>query len=358
MPKAKTLFTKTRIAKIKELIEHIFSTMSHSVLYINVMDSSGNIIISEINRTIDTQSSDKKARANLDKGVVLEGLKDTFNEMTKEFIEKVLAYSDEKEWGTYDLIKDDYILIMTKASDLGFLSFCTHKETSLDVVFPVLYLCAEKLVRILTNKSYSLMIPNFYDEEPKLQHPKDISEIAIEEGTFKMKVILAGDSAVGKTTLVTQFVENKFVNDFKSTIGVNLMRKEIKFDKWNTKVILAIYDAAGQHIFRNVRKTYFLNASAGFIVFDVTRPETFKNVEKWYVEAKSASPGVLLVLVGNKIDLKNRVVSKEAAMRLAKKYKMKYLETSALNKDLVDEAFRTMAFLYILKGRMHKIIKH
>jgi small GTP-binding protein len=251
----------------------------------------------------------------------------------------------------------EYKVIYTETGRGNNLLTIVNKISNIGSLFSYIYLIVEKIVRIIDGKSVTLSIPDFYEENTTILKQSKIYEIGIEEGHFHMKVILGGDSGVGKTTLVTQFIENQFNPNFKTTIGVNILKKTLHYDKFNTDIEFMIYDAAGQQVFEKVRQTYFLNASAGFLVFDVTNPDSFKSIESWYREVKKASPECLLILVGNKIDMVGeRRVSSDVAKNLAKKYKMKYIETSALNHDIVEESFMTLGFSFVIQARMMKII--
>ena len=107
----------------------------------------------------------------------------------------------------------------------------------------------------------------------------------------------------------------------------------------------------GQEFFEGVRRTYYSGARVGFIVFDVTNQQSFNNVERWHREIISAERNAILILVGNKVDLiDQRVVSKEDADKIAEKLNVRYIETCALNKDIVDEAFNTLGFLFFVKN--------
>ena len=170
------------------------------------------------------------------------------------------------------------------------------------------------------------------------------------KGNCWMKLILGGDSAVGKTTLVENFVYRDLGEQYKSTIGINIMSKKMDFPQWNSKIEFAIYDLGGQEIYKEVRRKYYLGASAGFLVYDVTNPKSFANIREWYREIISIEPNILLVLVANKIDLeKDRKISTQQGDALAQELGVQYIETSALNRDIVDEAFSTLAVLYIMR---------
>ncbi|MHA1562779.1 MAG: GTP-binding protein [Promethearchaeota archaeon] len=258
--------------------------------------------------------------------------------------------------GSFDTEKNR--LIFCEAGPDAILVLVANALASLDRLFPYAYLCAEKITRIFDGRSVSPVIPDFSHEKEKLQGSKDVSQIVIEEGSFVLKTVLCGDGGVGKTTLVTQFIQSSFEVDYKSTIGVSIMKKAINFEQWNTEVRFTIFDLAGQQQFAKVRQTYFKGVKAGFLIYDVTRRETFDNIEKWNKEAKQDESDVMLILIANKIDLENeRKVTEEEGKALAEKLQIPYLETSALNKDIVDEAFKTLAFLFIRHNKLMKILK-
>jgi len=166
---------------------------------------------------------------------------------------------------------------------------------------------------------------------------------------------LGGDSGVGKTTLVEQFIHNKFGRDYKSTLGINIMTKKVDFPEWKCNIEYSIYDLGGQAVYKVVRKGYYLGANIGFLIFDVTNRESFENIKNWHNEITAVEPSSFLTLIGNKIDLqKERQISSEEAKNMAKELNLQYLETSALNKDIVDEAFKTLGFSFILKNNTFK----
>lgn len=257
--------------------------------------------------------------------------------------------------GSFDTEKNR--LIFCEAGPDSILVLVANALASLDRLFPYAYLCAEKITRIFDGRSVSPVIPNFTHEKETLHGSKDVSQILIDEGSFVLKTVLCGSGGVGKTTLVTQFIQSTFEADYKSTIGLQIMKKAVQFEQWNTEVKFTIFDLAGQQQFAKVRQTYFQGAKAGFLIYDVTRRETFDEIENWYNEAKRVESDVLLILVANKIDLENeRKVTEEEGRSLAEKLDLQYLETSALNKDIVDEAFKTLAFLFIRENKQMKAL--
>ena len=135
------------------------------------------------------------------------------------------------------------------------------------------------------------------------------------------------------------------------------MKKAVTFDQWDVEVRLTIFDLAGQKQFQRVRKTYFAGAKAAFIIYDVTRAETFENVKNWHQECVETNPEMMIILIANKIDMVDqRQITEIQGKALAKELNVAYLETSALDKDIVDEAFRTLAFLFIRKQKITQTI--
>ena len=247
--------------------------------------------------------------------------------------------------GTFDT--EDYRLIFIEAGPQAVLVTVCDLYCSLDDVFPYAYLMAEKVARILDGRPVSPVIPKL-SRRGELKVPEKQGEFQqlAAEGQFVYKIILGGDGAVGKTSLIQTFVQGMFEADYKATIGTSIMKKECNFQGWNTSVRFMIWDLAGQGQFARVRQSYLVDAKGGLLVYDVTRPETFSNIEKWFQEVtQGAGQNIAVVLIGNKIDLENeRKVTKEQGEALAAKLGIPYFETSALNKDIVEEAFKMLAF--------------
>jgi len=158
-----------------------------------------------------------------------------------------------------------------------------------------------------------------------------------------LKILLIGDSGVGKSSLLLRFAENEFCDTFTSTIGVDFKVKTIEIGERTVK--LQIWDTAGQERFRTITSSYYRGAHGILVVFDVTNPETFTNVQKWLTEVERyALEGVTKVLVGNKCDLESlRKVSRQEAQEFADQLGLIYLETSAKSASNVTEVFTQMS---------------
>ncbi|KZV40513.1 hypothetical protein F511_40145 [Dorcoceras hygrometricum] len=156
---------------------------------------------------------------------------------------------------------------------------------------------------------------------------------------YLFKVVLIGDSGVGKTNLLSRFSRNEFSQSSKSTIGVEFATRSIQVDD---KVVKAqIWDTAGQERYRAITSAYYRGAVGALIVYDVTRHVTFENVERWLKELRGHTDmNIVIMLVGNKADLRHlRAVAVEDAKSFAEREKIFFMETSALEALNVENAF-------------------
>jgi small GTP-binding protein len=151
------------------------------------------------------------------------------------------------------------------------------------------------------------------------------------------KVVFIGDPSVGKTSVVAKHVSAAFKENYIPTLGTNISSKN--YNMAGNSVSLMIWDIAGQEIFKTVIEKYFGGANAGFIVYDVTRPETYDSVRVWYEEMMRFLPRTTpVIVVGNKTDLPRRVDKKDGE-RVAKELGADYIETSARTGANIDQAF-------------------
>ncbi|XP_078168635.1 ras-related protein RABA1f-like [Carex rostrata] len=160
-----------------------------------------------------------------------------------------------------------------------------------------------------------------------------------EDYDYLFKVVLIGDSGVGKTNLLSRFSRNEFSLDSRSTIGVEFATRSIRVDE---KVIKAqVWDTAGQERYRAITSAYYRGAVGALVVYDVTRHITFENVDRWLRELRDHTEhNIVVMLVGNKADLRHlRAVSVEDAKQFAESHNTFFMETSALEALNVETAF-------------------
>ena len=168
-----------------------------------------------------------------------------------------------------------------------------------------------------------------------------------EDYDYIFKVLLLGNSDVGKSSILLRFVDSIWNDSFVPTIGVDFKVKTVEIGE--KKVKMQIWDTAGQERFRNVVSTYFRGSNGILLIYDITNKESFKNLESWLIEIeKSASENVLKILIGNKSDLESeREISKEEGQAFANRNGMQFIETSAKMDTNVSEAFLALGKLMI-----------
>jgi len=163
------------------------------------------------------------------------------------------------------------------------------------------------------------------------------------EYDYLFKLLLIGDSSVGKSCLLLRFADDSFVDTYISTIGVDFKIRTVDLNGKTVK--LQIWDTAGQERFRTITSSYYRGAHGIIIVYDVTDMESFNNIKQWLSEIdRYASDNVCKLLVGNKCDLvDSKVVETEKAKAFADSLGIPFIETSAKESINVEEAFLTMS---------------
>lgn len=162
---------------------------------------------------------------------------------------------------------------------------------------------------------------------------------ADDEYDYLFKLVLIGDSGVGKSNLLSRFTKNEFNLESKSTIGVEFATRSLNID---SKVVKAqIWDTAGQERYRAITSAYYRGAVGALLVYDVTRKATFENAARWLRELRDhTDPNIVVMLIGNKSDLRHLVaVPTEEGKALAEQEGLCFLETSALEATNVEQAF-------------------
>lgn len=159
---------------------------------------------------------------------------------------------------------------------------------------------------------------------------------------YVFKVVLIGDSAVGKSQLLARFARNEFSLESKATIGVEFQTKTLTIDH---KMIKAqIWDTAGQERYRAVTSAYYRGAVGAMLVYDMTKRQSFDHMARWLEELRGhADKNIVIMLIGNKSDLGTlRAVPMEDAMEFAERENLCFIETSALEATNVESAFLTV----------------
>jgi Ras-related protein Rab-11A len=159
---------------------------------------------------------------------------------------------------------------------------------------------------------------------------------------YLFKIIVIGDCAVGKSNILSRYTKNIFSKESKSTVGVELSSKVFKID--NKLIKVNIWDTAGQERFTSITSAYYKGAHGAFVVYDITRKETFENVDKWISELRLINGNnILIILIGNKSDLKllRKINAGEANFK-ANQLGINFFEVSALDSSNIHKAFEEM----------------
>ena len=163
-----------------------------------------------------------------------------------------------------------------------------------------------------------------------------------EEYEMMTKIILIGDSSVGKTNIMSKYLKNQFNENSKATVGVEFGSKLFNLNGHNVKA--QIWDTAGQEKYKAITGAYYKGSKGAFVVYDITRKETFDSVDKWINDLKMlGDPRLIIIIIGNKCDLEEkREILKEQGEEKAKSFGCAFLETSALSGDNIEKGFEMM----------------
>ena len=162
---------------------------------------------------------------------------------------------------------------------------------------------------------------------------------------YTFKLIVIGPAAVGKTSLIRRYVDNKFSFNYKSTIGVDFLAKTVRL-KEDKIVKLAIWDVGGQEKFRFLRRNFYEGTHGAILVFDLSRANTFPKMKDWLIDMRNIIEyKIPLIILGNKSDLLSEVgevIDREEPKRFAEKEESFYLETSAKTGNNVEQTFKEL----------------
>lgn len=162
------------------------------------------------------------------------------------------------------------------------------------------------------------------------------------EYDYLFKIVLIGDSGVGKSNILSRYTRNEFCLESKSTIGVEFATRTLQVEGKTVKA--QIWDTAGQERYRAITSAYYRGAVGALLVYDITKRQTFDNVQRWLRELRDhADSNIVIMMAGNKSDLNHlRSVQEHDGQALAEKEGLSFLETSALDATNVEKAFQTI----------------
>lgn len=315
-----------------------------------VSDREGFVIAGEKRKTVDMELVS-----------VLTGLiKPITDRFKEEFASR--QYGNSSSFDT-----EKYRLLFINIDENTTLTLVLNNLASIDKISPYAYFLAEKVAQLLLapeGEEIQINIPNFEIESDTRQSSARIREQLYQlrldsGGKYRFKFVIIGDMAVGKTSIIRRFVENKFLKDYRATLGLNVTTHKIEI--YSNEVVFSLFDVGSQESFKRFRKTYYQGAQAAFIVFALTDRKSFINVEKWYNELKQfvGNRQIPIVVVGNKTDLTNeRVVTYENGAKLVNHISEKhfeedisYIETSALTGENIQDAFSLIAYHFIMRSK-------
>ena len=257
----------------------------------------------------------------------------------------------------------DHRFIYLEVSSEAILLLVCNYETNLNKLFPVAYLICEKIAQLLEEsfdfKYNSLDVPDLsiHDDISLGLDNYSINESnqIIEGVTTKyqikrckkiqkqFKLIILGSATVGKTTLVNRFLKKEQTIDYRPTLGISISTQQYYVLGFKDDIIkFLIYDLAGQKFFKRFRHHYYKGANCTFIVYDVTKRDTFDDaINFWFKDARKELGNIPFVLIGNKIDLADkREVLKEEGLKKAEELRCSFIEISALRNINVQDTFK------------------
>jgi len=337
---------------------------SLQILLRNLIDSRDDVIIAYIYSSEGLLLSKYgKSEWKTEEDKKSEDVYGAFTAIVENLLDKISIEYKTGRYGSGSFETEDNRIIYLEAGSEAILLLVCDYETNLNALFPIAYLVVEKIAQLLENsfdfKFNSLEIPdlNIYDtfslglEKFSVQESNAIingitptHKIEKSQKIEKLfKLIVLGSAAVGKTTMVNQFLKKEDIIDYRPTLGISISTQRYYVQGFKEDVIkFLIFDLAGQSFFKRVRRDYYKGANCAFIVYDVTRRESFDEaIDFWLKDAQKELGNIPFVLIGNKIDKEEeRVVRKEEGMEKAKELKSFFIETSALQNINVQDTFK------------------
>jgi len=285
-----------------------------------------------------------------------------FPSMNLKGIIKFLQWKDDKKRGGVG--NSAITLVFREVDDIIFYKYIQDLEFAFNEI-------AKQLVQIETNEpsvekiekvilslieNVTNILEEFRTKELATQATKEFpvgNGESKETVKYQFKVIVCGDPSVGKTSMILRFTDNAFKRTYLPTLGVNVSKTTIRVN--NAHVQLVLWDIAGQEKFSTMRTDFYSGSRGVLLVFDLTNLKSFDSVSKWYKDIKEnihRDTEIIGYVIGNKNDLKNeRRISVNEIAKLADALDLKFLETSALTGENIDDAFYSIAKSLYLKNK-------
>ncbi len=293
--------------------------------------------------------------------------------LVENLLEKISMEYQIGHYGTGSFETPDHRIIFLEAGPEAILLCVCNYDTNLNILLPIAYLVVEKLAQLLEEsfdfKYNSLDIPELIihddfaidldkyiveDQEPLYDNVKLKHLIKIERKKEQIfKLIVIGSAAVGKTTLINSFLKKDQLSSYRPTLGISISQQKYYLKGFKDDIItFLVYDLAGQEFFKRVRHEYYHGAHCVFVVYDITRRETFdEGLDFWFKDARKELGNIPFVLISNKIDLEEeRKVTKKEGIKKAQELKSFFIETSALHNVNVQDIFKLIGIGLFFKS--------
>ncbi|MHA1310916.1 MAG: GTP-binding protein [Candidatus Helarchaeota archaeon] len=313
---------KIDLSLVNKVLENLINALT-SIQAAMIFDNKGNLLTSMMNSTLDEEE--------------IGGTTSLIS-----FISDKIKIDFETGLFQNSSLSTDYRkFIFRQIDDLILVLICDLKS-DLNIINPYSDYVATKILKINKNVQIDPSVPTLGKIERPKRKPKN---------EYVFKILILGDAGVGKTTTTVRFAQALFTSEYKPTLGVNIVRNEFWMN--DTDLIhFSIWDLAGQDRWASMRGIYYSGAQGALLLFDTTRLDSFRNLDKWVKEINTNTINIPVVLVGNKIDLKDlRKVSKEEGIRKAQEYGYRYIETSAKTSENIKETFKLLV-KDMIKGKI------
>ncbi|MFW9971743.1 MAG: Rab family GTPase [Candidatus Odinarchaeota archaeon] len=286
-----------------------------------------------------------------------------FTSMNLKGLIKYIKWNDESRRG--GIGQSAIVLLFQENDDVIFYKYINELSIPFNNIIPAiikleqLRASREEYINAIEHLEFnvSALLEELRQQEITQQESEAFPELRIKDRSmidYQFKIIIVGDPNVGKTSLILRYTNNAFRRNYIPTLGVMVSDKIFKID--NSIVQLTLWDIGGQQKFQTMRQQFYRGSDAAFLVFDLTRVESYNNIPKWFSDVieplKNRSEEILGFIIGNKKDLTNQIqVTTEMVNQLADQLQFGFIETSALLGENVDYAFSTIANL-LYKSRL------